>query len=706
MKKLNSLAVLALSLLSLNVSAQSAADRFVDQLLSKMTVEEKIAQLNHPVIDAEADLETIRMQLRNSQIGSFCVTRSGQLTAELRNELQRIAVEESRLGIPVFFAFDVIHGYETIFPIPLAMAASWDEGLLREASHYAAMEAKSNGIDMGYAPMVDVSRDARWGRISESSGEDVLLNSRMGVAVVQGFQGEDLSAPTSIISCVKHFVGYGASMGGRDKQFTEISDRSLHEIYLPPFKACVDAGARAVMTAFNDISGVPASANPYTLTDILREQWHFDGVTISDWDAVIELINHGVVADEEQAAHSAFQAGVDLEMRSKSYEKYLKTLIDGKEVPKSALDEAVRRVLRLKYDMGLFENPYARVVPVDEDAVRSCARKAAAESMVLLKNNGILPLDDFQGKLSVQGPYAVNRDLFGWWTGNGDFDTAVPVYDGLVANAPDGIRIELGTNARQPADIVLVCVGESGGMFGETNSVSDISLSASQVALIREAKQTGKSVVTVIFNGRPLALEEIMPYSDAILMAWHPGHETGNALADVLFGKVSPSGKLPVTLPRRPGHIPMFYSDRTSGRPQENYYKYEDTTPLFPFGYGLSYSDFEYSALSLSDTVVEPGATFTVNLTVENTGEYPAKEIVQLYVKDLVASVTRPRKQLIDFRKLQIDPGEKKTITFDIDTDQFALYRAGEWILEPGRFEIMAGPDSEHTLSTEIIVKP
>lgn len=680
------------------VSSAAASDndsgnKFVRDLMKKMTLEEKIGQLEHPVIQDKTDFKELEEGVRSGRIGSFCVTKGGKLTLEERNRLQKIAVEESRLGIPLFFAFDVIHGYNTVFPTPLGMSATWNDALVEEASHYAAADASGSGIDMGYAPMVDVSRDPRWGRISECFGEDVLLNERMGSAVVRGFQGESLSDNTSIASCVKHYVGYGLSMGGRDKQYTEISERSLREIYLPPFQACVDAGAAAVMSAFNDISGIPASANRFTLTDVLKEEWGFDGTVVSDWDSVVELMNHGIASDKKEAAEKALVAGVDVEMKSDCYLSGLESSVEDRTVSLKRIDDAVYRVLKLKFDLGLFDSPYSARNDIDEGYVRELNRKVARESMVLLKNDGILPLSPRTAKISVVGPFSENQDLLGWWTGNGNQKNVVTVVEGMKNISPSNTVIVQGTEARSKAPVTVVCVGEPGSTFGESNCLSDITLSRSQVELVREVKQTGTKVIVVVFNGRPLVLDPVLDYADAVLLAWHPGYEAGNAVAEILWGMESPSGKLTVTLPSASGHIPLFYSDRPSGRPSENKYKYEGKVKAsFPFGFGLSYTEFEYSGL---EVVKNSDNTVDVSVTVSNVGDADGKEIVQMYVRDEVASVTRPVKELKDYRKIFLKKGESEVVRFKLLPEQLAFWNVEmEKVVEPGGFKVWVGPDS------------
>lgn len=682
-------------------------EKRIDKLLARMTLEEKIGQLSQPVY--VRDDQELLTRIEQGLVGSLCITESQIFTPAQRNEIQRIAVEKSRLGIPLLFGFDVVHGFSTIFPTPLGLSASWDEEAARKTAAVAAAEARSYGIDMTFSPMVDVSRDPRWGRISECYGEDVLLNTRFGVAAVRGYQGENLTSPTSIGSCVKHFVGYGMSLGGRDKQFTEISRRSLLETYLPPFEACVRAGAVSVMTAFNDIAGIPASANPFTLRTMLKERWRFDGFTLSDWDAVVELMNHGVAGDEAAAAERAVTAGVDVEMRSATYRNLVRSVKEGR-VNICTIDDAVRRVLRIKFRLGLFDRPY-----VDEAVAmasqltsehRAVARRTAAESMVLLKNNGVLPLSSEVKLVSLTGPFALNCDLLGWWTGHGRQSDVVTVAEGIRQGKPASMTVVEGSSARQSVRTTVICIGESGATFGESHNLTDVTLSRSQIEMVREAKAGGSRVVVVLFNGRPLVLTPIMDYADAILVAWHPGVEAGNAVADVLFGRVNPCGKLTSSWPKDSGQIPIYYSDRTSGRPRENRYLNVDGQPLFPFGFGLSYTQFRYGDLRLSSPSVGPQETLTVRVDVTNAGTCDGKEIVQLYIHDRVASVTRPRKQLKDFKKVFIPKGKTVTVEFRLPADELALLDADcRQVVEPGEFDLWVGTNSRDLLHTVFEVK-
>jgi len=679
----------------------------ISALLTKMTLEEKVGQLVHPALEKQD--ETLYKKIQSGQIGSFCVLNTSIYTPAERNQLQKLAVEKSRLGIPLLFAFDVIHGFSTIYPTPLGASASWDLEMAAKTAAMAANEARNFGVEMAYSPMVDVSRDPRWGRISECFGEDVLLNAKFGEAVVKGYQGNDLTSKNSVGACVKHFVGYGMSMGGRDKQFAEISKRSLVETYLPPFEACVKAGAVSVMAAFSDVAGVPSTANHYTLTETLKNKWGFDGFTVSDWNGVIEMVNHGIAGTEKEAAEKTINAGTDVEMRSNTYLQLVQSVKEGK-VNIKTIDESVRRLLRIKFRLGLFENPYIDEIEAIKSQVtasnRSIARLAAAESMVLLKNNGVLPLTEKDTKLSIIGPFANNRDILGWWDGRGEQSQTVSAYEGINNNKPVTTELLNGTKSHQVAKVTIVCVGEPGNTFGESHCLSDISLSKAQVEMVKEAKVNGSKIVVVVFNGRPLALTAIMEYADAVVLAWHPGTEGGNALADVLFGKINPSGKLTISFPKSTGQIPIFYSDRNSGRPQEDEYLDVDAQPLFPFGFGLSYTKFEYSNLKISTDKIDKEGSLEVSVDVSNKGPFDGKEIIQLYVHDKVACVTRPQKELKNFTKVLIKKGEMKTVKFTLSAKELAFYDIDfNKIIEPGEFDLWVGTNSADLIKSTFWVK-
>jgi beta-glucosidase len=707
----------------LNLSAQSIfyksanhpVEERVNDLLKRMTLSEKLGQLTMPAIFNDSTFQLIQQNASKGTVSTICVVRTFDFTTAKRNKLQKIAIENSRLGIPILFAFDVIHGYKTIFPIPLGLSASWDPDLVFQTARAAAREASVSGIDLTFSPMVDVARDARWGRISEGSGEDVLLNCRFAKAMVEGYQGKDLTDKYSIGACLKHFVGYGASTGGRDYQFTELSERALRETYLPPFHAGVDAGAVSVMSAFNDISGVPAAANAFTLNDVLRKEWGFKGFVMSDWGAVDELKEHGIAGTNVEAASTAISAGTDVEMTSNCYADLAKEVKE-KHFSEKIIDEAVRRVLRTKFRLGLFEQPYTEegneLNEILNTNNRTLARKAAAESMVLLKNDGILPIKENSGVITVLGEWANNQDLMGWWTGNGDRKDVISIIEGLKGNEPKGVKVIHTADPQElNANTVIVCVGESGNMFGEYHSRSELDLPWGQTEQIRQLKESGKKVIVVIFNGRPLVLTEVVKYADAILLAWHPGTEAGNAVADILYGKVNPSGKLTVSFPKKTGQVPIFYSQRTSGRPDKSSYIDVNAEPLYPFGFGLSYTTFTYKNISLSKGTIAKNESVKVSFDVTNSGNVKGKEVLELYLHDRVASITQPVKKLIDFQKVEIEPGEIRRVTFTITPEQLAILDKNLKLrVESGTFDLYIGQCSVNYpqisyLTTQLTVK-
>ncbi|MFI3322617.1 MAG: glycoside hydrolase family 3 N-terminal domain-containing protein [Rikenellaceae bacterium] len=675
---------------------ETKTEEKINALLAKMTIEEKVGQLLQP-IPFKDNSEPIKEALRRGEIGSFTIVKKTPMEPEFYNELQKVAVEESRLGIPMFFGLDVIHGFNTMYPNPLAMASSWDDALVERAAALAASEAAPMGADVTYSPNVDICRDPRWGRIAETPGEDVLIASRMGAATVRGYQGSDLSAPNTMAACVKHLVGYGAAMGGRDKQFTEISDRTLLDVYLPSFEAAANAGASSFMAAFNDISGVPASANRYVMTELLREKWGFDGFVLSDWDSVIELMNHGVVAGTKDAASTAINAGLDVEMNSTCFSHIPELIKEGK-VSMDVLDEAVRRVLRIKYRLGLFDNPYrdvkAAYAAQMTDENRQAVREIASQTMVLLKNEGrILPLAE-NSSIAVTGQMTHTKDLYGHWKGYGDMKDVVTPFEGLVANKLKGMSVEDATINEVNADIAVVCIGEESKDFGESDNMADITLQPQYIKAVKDAKAKYKKVVVVVFCGRPVVLTPIVDDADAILIAWHPGTEAGNALSDVLYGKVNPSAKTVVSFLKHSGQVPIFYSDRLSGRPRNNFYNDVDANPLYPFGFGLNYSYLTYSKMRVSSNSMSKDGSITVSVNIHNQG-MDCYEVVQLYTHDIVASVTRPLKELKDYKKVFIKKGETKVVSFELKASQLAFHNLKlEKVVEPGEFDLWVGSSS------------
>jgi beta-glucosidase len=740
-------AVLAVAV-SLTLEAQSPARREsaleqrITSLLRRMTLEEKFGQLQQLDGEASGAYRPEHIELaRKGLLGSTLNVRG----AARVNELQRVAVEESRLKIPLIFAFDVIHGYRTIFPIPLGESASWDPAAAEQSAAIAAAEARAAGVAWTFAPMVDVARDARWGRIAEGSGEDPFLGAVLARARVSGFQGHDYSAPDRVVACAKHWVAYGAAESGRDYNTTDVSERTLRSVYFPPFKAAVDAGVGTFMSAFNDLNGVPSSANPWTLRDVLRREWRFDGVVVSDYNSVLELVNHGIAGDAAGAARAALPAGVDVEMVSRSYATHGPDLVRRGVIPIAIIDEAVRRVLRIKLRAGLFERPYAD--PDRERATmmkaeyRAAAREIAARSMVLLKNEGhILPLSAEVRRLAVVGPLADDRDsTLGNWTGDGRPDDAVTVLAGLRSALPSaevtyakGVALDASvlTNpaATEPADrggiaeavtlaraadTTVLVIGEAGSMSGEATSRTSLDLPGRQVDLARELFATGKPVAVVLMNGRPLSIPWLATTAPAILEAWLPGTEGGNAVADVLLGKVNPGGKLPVTFPRAVGQMPFYYNHKATGRPAKDEDKYTSKyidapwTPLFPFGYGLSYTTFRYSDLAVTPAEIPPSGRVTVTVAVTNTGALQGDEVVQLYLHDRVSTVTRPVAELKGFRRLTIAPGGRETVTFTLGPGEIgALDRAMKWVVEPGQFDVRVGPSSAEGPTATFEVRP
>ncbi len=699
----------------------------IEALLSQMTLEEKLGQLQQLSGSRPEYLELARRGL----LGSTLNARG----AATLNELQRAAVEGSRLKIPLLFAFDVIHGYRTVFPIPLGEAASWDPAAAERSAAIAAAESKAVGLHWTFAPMVDIARDARWGRIAEGAGEDPFLGAAFARARVRGFQGDDYSRPDKVVATAKHWVAYGAAEAGRDYNTVDLSERTLRTVYFPPFKAAVDAGVGTFMSAFNDLNGVPTSGNPFTLTHVLRKEWGFDGVVVSDHESVIEMIPHGFAADQADAARLALSAGVDMEMVSRSYVTYGARLVKEGKLAVSTVDEAVRRVLRIKLRAGIFEHPYAdearEKATLLKPEFRTAAREIAARSMVLLKNDrGVLPLSASIGRLAVIGPLADDRrNMMGNWTGDGRPEDVVSVLAGLKAAvsektlvthapgaaldvkllsepvAPDDLAaqalLDQAVSVARLADAVVLVIGESGGMSGEASSRTSLDLPGRQLALAQQVIATGKPVAVVLMNGRPLSIGWLAAHAPAILEAWFPGTEAGHAVADVLFGSVNPGGKLPVTFPRNVGQTPIYYNHKSTGRPPNVKDKYTSMyldvpwTPLYPFGHGLSYTEFRVSNLQVSTRQITPDGTITVAVDVDNLGQRRGDEVVQLYLQDLVASVTRPVQELRGFQRVTLEPGERRRVQFSLGAADLGFYdREMKWVVEPGEFRVRVSNSS------------
>ena len=707
----------------------------IDQLLACMTLAEKIGQMRQ----ISGAWEGLEDSIRRGEVGSFL-----NVTGDDAQRYQRLAVEESRLGIPLIFGRDVIHGFRTVFPIPLGQAATFDPELVQAGARVAAREASACGVNWTFAPMVDIARDPRWGRIAEGCGEDPYLAARMGAAMVQGFQGADLAGADSIAACAKHYVGYGAAEGGRDYNTTWIPEGLLRDVYLVPFEACVRAGAATLMSAFNDLNGVPTSGNAFTLRKVLKGEWGFDGFVVSDWASIWELVPHGYAADAEDAALKGVAAGVDMEMVSACYE-CLEALVAAGRLPVALIDDAVRRILRIKLRLGLFERPYAEAERQAEilcSEHREAARKAARESCVLLKNEGLLPLSPATARVAVVGPLADRgRDQLGCWVIDGRGEEAVTplaalqerLGEGRVLYAPgvadcrssDVSLIPAAVAAAREADVVLAFLGEDAGLSGEAHNRAFLDLPGAQQPLLDALAATGKPLVVVLMAGRSLTLGPVVERAGALLLAWHPGTMGGPAIADLLFGDEAPSGRLPVTLPRTVGQVPLYYNHKSTGRPPfddapciptgtpldpvgfVSCYLDVDHRPLFPFGHGLSYTTFAYADLQLSTQQLPLGGTLTATATVTNTGQVQGVEVVQLYVRDLVGSVTRPVRELKGFQRIALAPGESRQVCFTLHTDDLAFHNADmQRVTEPGAFHLWIGPDAASGLQGEFCVIP
>lgn len=743
---------------ALPIQAQTPSDmnRFIDELMGRMTVNEKIGQLNL-VTAGEAttgsvvstDVET---KISEGKIGGiFSMTTPKRIRAA-----QELAVNQSRLKIPLIFGLDVIHGYKTIFPIPLGLAATWDMGLVEETARIAAVEASADGLNWTFSPMLDISRDARWGRISEGSGEDTYLTSRIAEAMVHGYQGNDLMADNTLMACVKHFALYGAAEAGRDYNATDMSLHRMYNEYLPPYKAAIDAGAGSVMTSFNDINGVPATANKWLMTDVLRDQWGFGGFVVTDYTAVNELIDHGL-GDLQEVSARSLKAGIDMDMVGEGFLTTLKKSLDEGRVSEADIDRACRRVLEAKYKLGLFDDPfrYCDESRAEEAILHPAhlakAREAAGKSFVLLKNDGhVLPLKK-SGTVALIGPLAnTGSNMPGTWSVSADLEHTPSLLEGMREvlgnrvniihhhgsnlledadyqeratmfgraiprdNRPEEAILAEAVAAAQQADVIVAALGESSEMSGESSSRADIGIPAIQQRLLAELLKTGKPVVLVLFTGRPLTLtweEEQVP---TILNAWFGGTETGKAVADVLFGDVNPSGKLPVTFPRHVGQVPLYYSHKNTGRPlaDEQWFQkfrsnYLDVPnePLYPFGYGLSYTTFVYGDVTLSSDSLQSTGSLAVSVEVSNAGEYTGEEVVQLYIRDVVGSVTRPVKELKGFRKIRLEPGQSERVTFKLTVDDLKFYDAHlDYVAEPGEFVVFVGTNSRDTREARFVL--
>lgn len=731
-------------------------DRFIDQLMKKMTLEEKIGQLNLPVTGeittGQAKSSDVAKRIRNGEVGGLFNLKG----VERIREVQRQAVEESRLGIPLLFGMDVIHGYETIFPIPLGLSCTWDMKAIEESARIAAVEASADGISWTFSPMVDVSRDPRWGRVSEGNGEDPFLGAAIARAMIRGYQGKDMSRNDEIMACVKHFALYGASEAGRDYNTVDMSRQRMFNEYMLPYQASVEAGVGSVMASFNEVDGVPATGSKWLMTDVLRKQWGFDGFVVTDYTGINEMIDHGM-GDQQTVAALALNAGVDMDMVSDAFSGTLKKSVEEGKVSAAAIDDACRRILEAKYKLGLFDDPY-KYCDVNRPKKqiftkehRAIARKTASESFVLLKNEGVLPLSK-KGTIAVVGPLANTRsNMPGTWSVAAVLDNAPSLVEGLREVVGDRAKVvtakgsnligdadyekratmfgrELHRDNRTDrelldealkvaagADVIVAALGESSEMSGESSSRTNLEMPDVQRALLQELLKTGKPVVLVLFTGRPLVLTWEEEHVPAILNVWFGGSEAAYAISDVLFGDVNPSGKLTATFPQNVGQIPLFYNHKNTGRPlQEGRWfekfrsNYLDVSnePLYPFGYGLSYTTFAYSDIHLSSTEMSADGELTATVTVTNTGSRDGAEVVQLYIRDLVGSVTRPVKELKGFEKIFLKAGESRKVSFSITPELLKFYNYDlQFVCEPGDFDVMIGGNSRDVKKARFLLK-
>jgi beta-glucosidase len=743
--------LLLLSVAIVQAQSQEAKMKvFVDGLMKKMTLDEKIGQLN--LLTPGGGIATgavvnpdVESKIKAGKVGGLF----GVIGVDKIRQAQELAVNGSRLKIPLIFGSDVIHGYKTTFPIPLGLSCSWDIPMIERSARVAAAEATADGLCWVFSPMVDIARDPRWGRVAEGAGEDPYLGSLVSAAMVRGYQGTNLAADNTLMACVKHFALYGAAEGGRDYNTTDMSRIKMYETYLPPYKAAVDAGVGSVMSSFNEIDGIPATGNRWLLTDLLRRQWGFKGFVVSDYTSVNEMIDHGM-GDLQTVSALALKAGLDMDMVGEGFLTTLKKSLQEKKITQADIDAACRRILEAKYKLGLFDDPYRYCKPeraareVLSADKRQAAREFAVRSTVLLKNNNqTLPLRK-SGTIALIGPLANNRsNMLGTWAVSGDASTSVPVLDGMRAVGGNGVnilyakganitddtllakqanvfgeKVDVGPGTPEQmlseavatanrADVIVAVVGEASEMSGEAASRSDISLPASQRRLLEELAKTGKPLVVVLMSGRPLTIERESQLATSLLHVWFQGHEAGNAIADVLFGNHNPSGKLTMSWPRNVGQIPVYYNYKNTGRPQDNNQptqkfrsNYLDVanTPLYPFGYGLSYTNFTYSAVTLSKNTMRPNERITATVTVTNNGNYDGEEVVQLYIRDMVGSVTRPVRELKDFQKIMLRQGESRQVSFTITEDKLKFWNSDlKYVSEPGAFKVFIGTSSANT---------
>jgi len=731
--------------------SEQKMERFIGNLMDEMTLDEKIGQMNLVSVGFNITgprvSERVEENIKKGLVGGVFNT----YTPVAVRKLQEMAVNQTRLKIPLIFGFDVIHGHRTIFPIPLGLAACWDMTAIEKSARIAAEEASAEGLNWTFSPMVDIARDPRWGRICEGSGEDAWYGSQVAKAMVKGLQGNDLSAENTLMACVKHYALYGGAEAGRDYSTVDMSPRQMLEDYLPPYKAAVDAGVGSVMPSFNEINGVPATCNKWLMTDLLRNQWGFNGFVVSDYTAINELIPHGVAKDEYEAAKLALDAGIDMDMVGESFLNNLKQLVNDGKVTEAQINAACKRILEAKYKLGLFDDPFRYIdeqgaeQTVMKQEFRDAARDIACKSIVLLKNNNnILPLKK-KGSIALIGPLVKSqRDLIGNWSGGGRSEQAITVEQGIKNLVGDSVQINYaeGANitedtlllkrlnahggqleyhspekmlkeaalAANKSDVIIAVVGESQGMSGEGSSRSDIGLPECQLMLLKTLKETGKPLLIVLMNGRPLTLEWEEKNADAILEAWFAGTEAGNAIADVLFGNYNPSGKLTVTFPHNIGQIPIYYNHKNTGRPYQgdvlDKYKsrYLDVSndPLYPFGFGLSYTTFNYSDMKLSKKTLTVSDSLEISITVTNAGIYDGEEVIQLYIRDLIGTVTRPVKELKNFKKVFLRSGEKQTVTFTITEPDLRFYDINmKYTSEPGDFKVFVGTNSRDVMEAD-----
>lgn len=755
MTKFGSLLFIFLIVTTTNLRAQKNADskmnEFINNLMKRMTLQEKIGQLNLPSVGFDITGPTlskgVEEKIKKGLVGGVFNT----YTPIAVRKLQEMAVTQTRMKIPLLFGYDVIHGHRTIFPVNLGLAATWNPSLVETTARAAAEEATADGLNWVFSPMVDITRDPRWGRVSEGSGEDPFLGSIMARAMVSGYQQNDLTKNNTVMACVKHFALYGAAEGGRDYNTVDMSKVKMYNEYLPPYKAAVDAGVGSVMTSFNEIDGIPASANKWLLTDLLRQQWGFKGLVVTDYTAINEMVNHGM-GDNKKVTELALKAGVDMDMVGEEFLNYAEQLVKQGKISEKTIDDACRRILEAKYKLGLFDDPYRYVSEernkkemMSEDKLK-LSKQAAIESMVLLKNQGgILPLNK-EKKVAFIGPLVKDqRNLIGSWSGAGDYKKAISIWSALEGKNFNNILFAKGCNlvddtalikklnphgamlrsdslspqqlideavkTAYQADVVVAVLGEPFGMSGEAASVTDIRLLPNQLNLLQALKKTGKPIVLVLMNGRPLDLSWEDENTDAILETWYAGTMAGPAITDILFGEANPSGKLTMTFPRNAGQIPVYYNHKNTGRPFDPNQKYTSkyldapNTPLFPFGYGLSYTTFQYSSISMSKDTLKAGEKIIASVNITNTGKRTGKETVQLYIRDVVGSITRPVKELTGFQQITLAPGETRKVSFNITVNDLKFYNSDlKYVYEPGAFKVYIGTNSEDVQAAEFIV--